>query len=370
MSGLLAWTMSRLFRTPPYLILFVSDRCWNRCRHCWYTAEWKKVHLRGASLDLDELSRLAASIGRIRFLSLTGGEAFLREDIVEIASVFARKTRLARYEIPTSGFDTDRVVSVTGRLLRATGPIPLRVDVSLDGTRETHDRTRNAPGGFDNALRTIRELRRIGERHDHFDLGVITTMTAFNQDEIEEIAAVVKEANPGGEWMINVVRDRPRDSSASAVDPARYRRAHEIVDGWIREGGYRGHRGHRSAGWLSAKNATRRGAIMRLLEGRPPAGCCAAGALAGVIHHEGTVMACESLDESFGNLRDHDFDLPAVWRSPRAEGLRAWIRETRCSCTHECFLSVSLLIQPRFWPELVGGRIRLLLSGRKGTRRA
>ena len=39
-----------------------------------------------------------------------GGEAFVRRDIVEIAAMFARATQLRRYQIPTSGFNTDLIL--------------------------------------------------------------------------------------------------------------------------------------------------------------------------------------------------------------------------------------------------------------------
>ncbi len=360
--------MSRIVRTPPYIILFVSDRCWNRCRHCWYNERWKANNLAAESMTFDELSRLADSIDRIRFLSLTGGEAFLRDDIVEITELFTRKTRIDRYEIPTSGFDTDLVVSTTERILRTNGHVPFRVDVSLDGTRETHDGIRNTPGGCASALRTVRGLRALQERYAHFDLGIITTLSAFNHHEIDAIGALVEEVHPDGEWMINIVRGDPREPVAAAVDIERYRAGHDLIEDRIRKGRYRGHRGHRYAGWLSAKNAVRRRAIMRILSGECRGGGCAAGALAGVIYTDGSVMPCEMLDRSFGNLREHDYNLAELWNSPAADEIREWIQDSRCVCTHECFLSVSLLIQPRYWPGIVHERVKLFIAGAVGNR--
>jgi MoaA/NifB/PqqE/SkfB family radical SAM enzyme len=122
-------TLARTLRTPPYLIVFVSDVCWMYCKHCWFSEAWKQEHLKQDALTFDELSRLASSMPRLAFLSLTGGEAFLRRDIVEIARMFAKSTRLSRYQISTSGFYTGRIVEAAERMLDGNPGIPFRVDV-------------------------------------------------------------------------------------------------------------------------------------------------------------------------------------------------------------------------------------------------
>ena len=356
--------LSRILETPPYIILFVSDSCWMQCSHCWYNESWKSDNLHRAELSFDDLERLSRSIGRIHFLSLTGGEAFRREDIVEVVRLFARGTKLGRYQIPTSGFVPDLVVKRAERMLRENPGVPFRVDVSLDGSEATHDRIRNVRGGFARALETIRGLRKLQETCPWLDVGVITTISRQNQDEVEEIAALVERVHPGGEWMVNITRGRPRDRTAVDVDVLNYRRAHQIIEERIRTGRYRGHSGHFLASWLSAKNATRRKAIRKIFEGRERGGGCAAGSLAGAIFNDGEVRPCEMLDRSLGNLRDFDFDLGRLWGSREARRVRAWIQDTRCQCTQECFLSVSLLIQPRHWPDIVRERLRLWSGSR------
>ena len=74
--------------------------------------------------------------------------------------------------------------------------------------------------------------------------------------------------------------------------------------------------------------------------------------------------ACEMLDRTLGNLREYDYDLPRLWNSPRAVELRNWIQDTKCQCTQECFLSMSLLIQPQHWPDMVHERLKLWKASR------
>jgi MoaA/NifB/PqqE/SkfB family radical SAM enzyme len=99
-------TLARTLRTPPYVILFLSNSCW-----------------------------MADSIRRIVFLSLTGGEAFARKDVVDITEMFVRKAKLHRYQIPTSGYKPELIISKAEQMLRINRSIPFRVDVSLDGAQ-------------------------------------------------------------------------------------------------------------------------------------------------------------------------------------------------------------------------------------------
>jgi MoaA/NifB/PqqE/SkfB family radical SAM enzyme len=353
--------LSRAAGTPPYIILFVSDKCRMRCKHCWYNEQWKKKNINNAHLSFKELQSLAGSIKRIAFLSLTGGEAFLREDIVEITEMFSKTTKLQRYQVPTSGFDTELIISSAEQMLKINRNIPFRVDVSIDGTENTHDFIRNVEGSFRQAVKTVVKLNELKKRYPYFDVGVITTVSAYNQDELAEISGIVQKTNKSGEWMVNITRGKPRDPFSADVDTEKYFEAHKIINSRINEGNYSGHGGHFLSSWLTAKNAARRKKIRSILKGECIGGGCAAGTLGGVIYIDGNVTPCEMVDQSFGNLRDFDYSLQLLWNSGKADKIRSWIQETKCLCTQECFLSLSMLIQPKCWPDIIFERIRLLL---------
>ena len=213
--------------------------------------------------------------------------------------------------------------------------------------------------GSGNLLMTIIELNKLKQHYSHFDVGVITTISHANQETVEEIGSVVERIHPSGEWMINITRGNPRDPEATNVQLSAYKKAHEIIDRRIAEGRYRGHSGHQTAKWLSAKNAVRRQLISNIMEGKREGGRCAAGSIGGVIYSDGSVKVCEMLDKPLGNLRDFNYDLAALWNGEAARQVRRFIQETNCQCTQECFLSVSMLIQPDTWPGMVRERIRL-----------
>ncbi len=352
-------TLSTILKTPRYIILFVSDKCHNRCRHCWYNEEWKSANLTKNTLSFDEIEKISLSIRHIDFLSLTGGEAFLRDDIVEISHLFASNSKLKRYDIPTSGFDPDLITSKTVEMLKINKGIPFRVNVSIDGSEETHDFIRNRNGSFKNAVKTIEALKKIRKKYSNFDVAIITTISKYNQNEIEELAFYVLELLPDGEWMINITREPTRDKEAIVTDLTAYNRVDEIISESIKDNGFSGDRGHRYGKWLSAKNSLRRDLIGEILDSKRIGGGCAAGCIAGVIFNDGEVRPCESLDESFGNIRDYNYSLPELWNSALARQIRTHIQKSRCICTHECFLSVSILLQPSCWFRLINKRLSI-----------
>ena len=350
--------LSEILKTPPYLILFVSDKCWTKCNHCWFNEEWKSKYLKSKELSFDEIDRISGSVNKLLFLSITGGEAFMRDDITEIVNLFTKKKKVVRYQIPTSGFDTDAIVMKVSKILSQNKDIPFRVDVSLDGTEETHDKIRNRKGTFRNAVNTIKELNKIKKKHSYFDVGVITTVAAENQFEIERISDIVKEVHGNGEWMVNITRGKTRDENAGIIDYKNYYKTQEIIDCRIKDGSYKGHSGHLTAKWISAKNFVRRDVIREILEGKYEGGGCSAGSIGGVVYGDGSVYPCEMLDRSFGNLRDFNFNFEKLWNSDRAVNIRNNIQEAKCFCTQECFLSTNFLIQPGLWYKTIAKKLK------------
>lgn len=349
---------ARYFGTPLYLILFVTDKCWMKCMHCWFNEDWKSQYLVNNMMSLEEIKKIADSSDKIYFLSLTGGEAFSREDITDIVKIFTSKKKTKRYQIPTSGYKTDLIIDRTITMLEQNPSIPFRVDVSLDGDRVTHDRIRGMKGAFDNAVDTITELNKLKKHYTYFDAGVITTISIHNENIVSDISGIIEKIHPEGEWMINITRGKPRAPDSGNINPENYLLAHKIIEDRIKKGKYKGHSGHFTSKWLTAKNIVRRKAIMKILDGKYKGGGCSAGSLAGVVFSDGSVYPCEMYDKKIGNLIDFDFNLKHLWNSEKADYIRKEIQSKNCYCTQECFLSVNFLIQPCSWAYIIKERIK------------
>ena len=82
---------------------------------------------------------------------------------------------------------------------------------------------------------------------------------------------------------------------------------------------------------------------------------CYAGNLSGVMYPEGDVYPCEILDEShkIGNIREFNLDFKKLWLSHKAKEEVKFIRKTKCFCTHECFNTVNILFNPKFYGKIL-----------------
>ena len=110
---------------------------------------------------------------------------------------------------------------------------------------------------------------------------------------------------------------------------------------------------------LVAKNKLRSKIIIDILEGNGKWCLCSAGNLIGVILNDGAVRPCETLDLEFGNLHDYNYNLMELWNSKQADDVRRKIIESKCYCTHECFLSLSILMNPKYIIKLCKERLAL-----------
>ena len=87
----------------------------------------------------------------------------------------------------------------------------------------------------------------------------------------------------------------------------------------------------------------------------------------------GDTYPCELLtDRRLGNVRDVGYDFKKIWFSKEADEARAFIRDSKCFCTYECFLTVNILFNPRMllsvfkeWAILKGRRYGRRLFGRR-----
>ncbi len=321
-------TLARIVRTPPYLILFVSGRCPNNCRHCWYNNGWKSANLMGKELTNDELIRISENLRSVGFLSLTGGEAFLRDGIEEIIEAFNKNTKVGRFDIPTSGFDPDLIAAKTCRILKFLGGKPFRIDISVDGTGSTHNHIRRNNNSYSNALKTIEALKKLKLGHPNLDISIITTISEHNYKEIESLSNLVESILPQGEWMINIARGNDTKTIVGKEVINAYKLAGELVAKRISHGRFAGDKGHKTGKLLTAKNIVRRKVISEILDNKRKGGGCAAGSLAGVIFNDGDVRPCETLDISFGNLRDYEYNLEKIWIDGKASDGRKMIQRS------------------------------------------
>jgi MoaA/NifB/PqqE/SkfB family radical SAM enzyme len=351
-----------LKKRPVHLTFFVTRRCNARCPFCFY-AERRDAEGGAPELSLDEIRRVAGSMDELLWVLFSGGEVFLREDLVEVSGVFHDTNRARFLTYPTNGLLPEVIAERTEELLRRCPESVVVVKLSLDGVGAAHDRLRQVPGGFERVLRAHERLAALARRHPRLEVGVNTLYCPENQGQMEGIIDFVRGLDGVRSHTLTMIRPAARGGTCAGVDLAQYERAGRRLERC------RAGRFHRFAGarLKAAQDRVQRRLVHRTLsEGRRLVPCYA-GRLNLVLSETGALYPCEGRwDGSFGNVREADYDVGALLRSERARRIRDDIAGGGCWCSRECNLLTNILFNPAMHPGLLREWARLGLEGGGG----
>jgi MoaA/NifB/PqqE/SkfB family radical SAM enzyme len=331
---------------PLHLILEVTSACNARCVMCF---NWQKTdYAREKRLSLAELDRISATMGDLLWFSLTGGEPFLREDLDQVVRIFQRN-HPQFLTIPTNGLNPRRIEDLTRKML-AFHRNSLVIAVSLDGVGARHDKIRGVKGNFEKCLETFRRLKALQSQHKNLHLGVNTTVTNLNQDQIEEIAGFVKKNLPVESHTFELVRGCTRDARVTSPGLDAYARYKEVFKRIMRSYSY--YKLNPLSRFLRAAKLYYHDLSYEIMARRIQVIPCYGGKLSAVVDVRGTVYPCE-LYKPLGALKNFNFDFRKLWFSQPAEAVRREIQDGACHCAHSCFQFVNVLFNPRLYPRLL-----------------
>jgi glycosyltransferase involved in cell wall biosynthesis/MoaA/NifB/PqqE/SkfB family radical SAM enzyme len=376
--GDLAWK-----RRPIQLTFFLTRRCNARCPFCFYLQSTDPAPAPGTELALDEIERLARPLGPLLWLAFSGGEVFLRQDLVEISRLFYVYNRPAIMLLPTNGLLPELIRERTERILAECPRSVIALKLSLDGVGSEHDALRATPGGFERVMQSYRLLAPLLARYPNFELGINTVFSARNQDRMDEIIDFVAGLPRPPAHTISLVRGRLRDPGYAKVDIGKYERAAGRLAARLRAGTGPTYR-FRGARLKAAQDILQRGLIGRIHAAGARQTPCYAGRMNLVLSETGEVYPCEMRTETFGNVRAYGYDLRRVVRTAAARAELGAIARRECHCTNECHLMTNILFNPRCYPALAkewlqlrprrarsdggaGGRVPALPTARTGS---
>lgn len=191
---------------PVFVVWELTLRCDQACRHCGSRAG----AARREELSTEEALRVVGELADagVREVGLIGGEAYLRDDWLEIArAITAHGMRCA---LVTGGRALD---ATKARALRDAGFYS--VSVSVDGLGPTHDALRSVPGSFDAALQAIDAVRSAGV--------VATVNTQINRPNRHELEALgdLLVARGVRAWQLQITTPmgRAADQAALVLQP-------------------------------------------------------------------------------------------------------------------------------------------------------
>ncbi len=261
----------------------VTYRCPLACRHCFFD---KKPSTAEGELTLAEIEKVLDELrdAGTLYLTLTGGEPFLRHDILDIVAA-GRKRRFA-VSLLTSGYLCDEPT------LDALAALwPESVQVSLYGPDSaTHDRFTGVPGSFDRAMRTLRGLRDRG-----ISVTAAVSINTLTAPTVRELAALLRAETIPLSCNITMLPSRGGATDPTALNISEEELAAIIADLGIPHGD-------------------------RLAGKGPDDAPCAAARSVVAIDPYGTVLPCHELDLPAGSLREKPFT--ELWRALPFENLR------------------------------------------------
>ena len=185
---ILARRDGRADRLPEGVVYESTMRCNLHCEFCYVGAllnvegEWRQElpleMLRTAFPDQDGLQ-----------ISLTGGEIFVRKDIIESLELFREKGYVCGY-LTTNGtaITEERAASLAQLAIKG---FLKHISVSIDGPPDVHDRARGAIGTFQKTAQGLKRLqdaaRKVGAP---LRVSINTTVAAESIDALDQIVDV------------------------------------------------------------------------------------------------------------------------------------------------------------------------------------
>lgn len=326
---------------PVELIVFVTQRCPLRCAHC-FIEEFQTDPQ--SDLPLDVIERLAAELPNLLVVMLTGGEPLLRNDLAEVVEAFSVRSRPRVISLTTSGWFPEKTEELVRKTLESNSfRSQLVVNISFDGIDDHHDFIRRRTGSYERALHTAGMLKGIRERDARLAVGANLTLVPQNQNTILADARALAETGLFSFLSHNMFRDGQPRSGFAGVDLSVYRKLSRLVQRYSQGFDMGGSRAiatlHRVKERYQSELIERTCATNEY-QGLP----CEAGRNVGVVYSDGSVKACELLRESWGNIKERSFG--QIWNEAANRKRALHIRQSKCFCTHECFISASLNAQP------------------------
>jgi MoaA/NifB/PqqE/SkfB family radical SAM enzyme len=341
------------------LVLFVTSRCNLKCSFCFYYEEIDAANA-AKELTLADHQKLAKSMWPFYILNIGGGEPMLRADLADVCGAYIENCSVKQLVIPTNGFYTAKVVDTVTKIVSRYPQTSLALIISIDGTRELHDKIRGLPGSYDKLIETYKALLPVREKYPNLSLLSGTTMMRDNEHDAVNILKHLDEKYDFNDQILGIVRFKSRDAGALTVALDNYRRgimfllerkmrrSHMSVPVWMRK-------------VLLIKDIMRYRVILDLLGRGKFTTPCYAGKLAVTISEEGRMAECEIRQTEIGNVRDVGMDFNKLYFTEKREKIAQQQLDEQCTCTYECYLPFNILLHPMSLPRIVKASIATLL---------
>lgn len=296
-------------------------RCNSRCKTC---NVWKK---KTNELSLVEYEKIFKNIGKnIHWAILSGGEPFLREDIVEICKLLYKYCRPSIIVIPTNGTLCKLIPKKTEEILKLCPKSHVTINLSLDGKYDKHDYIRSIKGNFDKAIKTLDGLKKL-KHYKNLEIGIHTVISKFNYKDIPELYNFVMDELKPDTYITEIAEERKElDTKGMNITPS-YEEYSSAIDYLINK--------------IKESKPIKIKQLFRLkyyqmvkdyLKYKKQILPCYAGIASAQISADGEVWPCCVRADNLGNLRDNEYNFKKIWFSDKTKQIRKSIKNKECAC--------------------------------------
>ncbi len=312
------------------ITLFVTSRCNSRCKGCFYMKSLNAAN----DISLEQLEKIFSGFPKFKAVLISGGEPFIRNDIVDVIKLLARVNGIDTVCIPTNGLLTEKIAAAVKKMLVDMPKLNLGIYLSIDGLGETHDKIRGIPGNFKTAMVTLAALKKLKQTRN-FNLTVNTTIMLENYKELERLTEYIKGLGIDNHTfdILRVVHNTITVNLPPMQELKKINKLREKTKVYYAKNSI-------LSKFHTAMKERYMGKVqLGVLKGKKWNFGCVAGQNKPVVYANGDFSLCELLPP-LGNLKEKSFG--ELWNSELAKQQREAIKNHACDCTHICYLSASI----------------------------
>lgn len=294
---------------PTDVSIIITYRCPMRCKMCNI---WKNPTDKEQEISAKELEILPT----FKFVNITGGEPFIRDDLEDIVEVMFKKS--PRIVISTSGWYYKKILKLAERFPN------IGVRVSIEGLAKTNNYLRGRDEGFDRGIKTLLGLKAMGVR----DIGFGITVSNSNSEDMLWLYELGKSMNMefATASFHNSFYFHKDDNIVTNVDEVSAN-FQELIRRLLKK--------NYPKSWFRALFNL---GLIGYIHGERRMLPCEAGTVNFFVDPYGEVYPCNGLEEkywkeSMGNIR-HAQTFDEIWTSEQAERVREKVR----TCPKNCWM--------------------------------
>ena len=323
---IIAYKLFRNFGFPKILpmnyTISALYTCNSKCKTCNI---WKK---KAVNLTISEYKEIFRKLGHSPYwITISGGEPFLRDDIVELCKIIYKYSKPAIINIPTNGILTNKIVQEVKEIAASCKKTQIIINLSIDAIGKHHDNLRRIQGNYDKVVNTFKRLKML--KLENLSVGIHTVISKFNVKYFTTISKTLMDMKPDS-YITEIAENRNELDTMNAditPDIVSYCSAIDYLIHRIKNDKFTGMNKITQAFRIEYYSL-----VKKILRDKTQSIPCYAGIASAQISPDGEVWSCCIKAQSIGNLRDLNYNFKKIWFGRRMNKERQSIKNKECYC--------------------------------------